>query len=99
VFIAKQQGKRKSTIEENLNIITINAMQCEEKTFALILHPLKIWFIVKVIFLFLFSVSFPLKQPASFGSSICVQSYNAQIYQFFLYIFESEFLNLLVKCV
>jgi len=62
VFIAKQQGKRKSTIEENLNIITINAVQCEEKTFALILHPLKIWFIVKVIFLFLFSVSFPLKQ-------------------------------------
>lgn len=29
-FIDKQQGK-KSTLEENLNIIRINALYCEEK--------------------------------------------------------------------
>ena len=30
MFIEKQQGN-KSILEENLNIIRINAMQCEEK--------------------------------------------------------------------
>lgn len=51
----------------------------------MILYPVKLWFIIKVIFPFLFPVFFLLKQSATFGLSSCVQSDIAQIYYYFLY--------------
>lgn len=74
-------------------------MQCEEKNFCIDSTSTENLVYCQSNFPVSVFSFFPLETAASFGSSICVQSYNAKIYQFFLYIFESEFLNLLVKCV